>query len=199
MDTVTVTCMPEAAPGYPSVVGPDLTTVRDRTVLSGVDLVELLRAQHDELGEALTRLPALRGAARADVYLQLRRRFAVHEALEAQLVAARLPGSVALDLDSLHEEVLASERSRLDEPTFDLALVRLLAAHRRHVQAQEEHVLGELSGALGSGEQAVASTAISMWLGDGEVYLGNEFAAMVTAARDQLAEAPGPGPATSGS
>lgn len=165
----------------------------DWTVTTCEELVDLIRAQHEELQLALSRLPGLDGAAREDEFLQVRRRLAVHEALEAVLVSGRLPGDAAPDPADSHAEVVAVEQLPRDGVPFEQAVARLLATHLRHAEVQEHSVLKVLGGELTPAERAVAGTAVSLWHGEGEAYLGNTFGDMVETAKQQLEAAPEPG------
>jgi hypothetical protein len=168
------------------------------TVSSGEELVVLLRAQHDDLAVALSRLLSLTGAAREDEFLQVRRKLAVHEALEAVLVGARLPGGAAPDPVDCRDEVVAAEQQPREAWSFVEAAERLLATQLRHAEVQERSVLQLLSGDLTQEERAVVGTALSLWHGEGDVYLGNSFGDMQRTAAEQLAAAPEPGHAPPG-
>lgn len=171
----------------PSRVGPpSQVTTRD-------ELVALLRDQHEELRTALARLPELSGPAREDEFWQARRRLAVHEALESLLVS---PASDRYrHTTEPGETVLAAERLDTGDRAFETAAERVLLAHQRHAE-QLESVFISLGGELTPAERAVAETAVALWLGEGDTYLGHDYRDMVSSARTQLEAAlePGHGP-----
>lgn len=159
-------------------------------VTSRSDLVELLRGQHDELRGAIARLPDLHGDARDDEFLVLRRRLAVHEVFEPLVLG--VPGEAGGGASEAGETVAAAEHVDTDDDAFEAAVRRVLLAHERHSE-QQEPVLDALSGPLTEAERAMSETAIALWLGDGEAYLGREYRDMVATARSLLEEAATPG------
>ncbi|QZY29998.1 hypothetical protein [Nocardioides coralli] len=156
------------------------------------DLVALLRDQHDDLRVTLERLPRLAGPARDDEFWQVRRRLAVHHALESLLLATGAARDLRPDLGEAIGDV---EQLDTDDSAFAAAARRVLLAHEQHVEHQEP-VLRDLAGELTEVERAVAETAVALWLGEGDTYLGHDYRDMVAAARSQLedASAPGHGP-----
>lgn len=155
-------------------------------VATWADLVEVLRHQHDELGTSLTRLPELEGAAREDVFLQVRRRLAVHEALEQLVLAPRLGPDLRDDLLSFSEEVAAVELADPASEELRAADAQLVAAHRHHAHVQEREAFVSPTGVLPADEQAVVTLAMRLWEGEGDAYLGNWYAEMLASAREQL-------------
>ncbi|QBR91993.1 hypothetical protein [Nocardioides euryhalodurans] len=160
----------------------------DETTRDGADLLALLDHQHAELRELTAQLPGLGGAARADVFLLLRRRLAVHELLDELVVSPRLAAArgVAPENRGFLDEVEAAEAVPVDGPSFDVALSRLAAALGRHADAWHR-LDAPLDGqALTDDEQAAVLAAEQLWEGEGEVHLGQGYRGMAAAVRDQL-------------
>jgi hypothetical protein len=152
-------------------------------VTTGEGLAELLAAQHAELAEAWRRIPTLHAGAREDVFLHARRRLAVHLALEEVLLAPHLQTGDA-ERAVLEREVLSAEHAGPGAPTFDAACARVAGTLLRHGAAQEAVVM---TGTLPEREQEVVSTAVALWDGAGDAYLGNAWAEMRATALEQLA------------
>jgi hypothetical protein len=147
------------------------------------DVAAVVSRQHAELNEELGRIPTLSGSARLDVSLHLRRRLAVHEALERVLLAP----PVADPLDGLRRVIAAVEGAEADGDDADVAAawVRARAAFVRHVEVSVSPSHGDLSAA----QRAVLDEAVRLWEDGGDAYAGNEYDAMVNLALQQLAEA----------
>ena len=160
----------------------------DATTRDRADLAALLDHQHAELRELTAQLPGLGGAARADVFLLLRRRLAVHELLDELVISPRVTGprGVAPEPLGFLDEVEAAEAVPVDGRAFDEALSRLASALDRHADAWHRLVapLGEQT--LTDDEQAAVLAAEQLWEGEGEVYLGQGYQEMTAAAREQL-------------
>lgn len=152
------------------------------SVTTAGELSQLLHAQHCELSVTLCRLPRLHDGAREDVFLQARRRLAVHTALEVVVLAPRMlrvPEHFRLD-----REVAAAEQDALETTDFDAAQARLTVAFLHHVQVQERQDLVE---PLSARERSAVDVAVQLWSGDGDAYLGNTWADMVTTACELVA------------
>lgn len=148
-----------------------------------VELSQLLHAQHTELSTTLSRLPRLHDGAREDVFLQMRRHLAVHTALEVVVLAPRMPH--VPEHFRLDREIVSAEQVVLESRTFDGAHARLAEAFLRHVQLQEAQ---ELTGPLTSRERSAVEVAVQLWAGEGDAYLGNTWADMVTTACELVAD-----------
>lgn len=162
---------------------------RSAGVSSCADLIALLGRQHDELRSMMVRLPQLQGAARMDVFLQIRRRLAVHEVIERLLVTPRAGDAAADEQLHVHQEIRTAELCDPDSLEFDAAYARVVVAHLHHAQVQEAEVFGGFVGELTPAEQAAAATATRLWVGEGEHYLGNTYLAMVATAQEELTQA----------
>ena len=162
------------------------------TPTTTVELVGLLREQHAELSRTLDRVPGLHGAAREDVFLQVRRLLAVHETLERMLVATG--GGSPSSESRLAEGVAAAESLDHESAAFDEAFARVVTAHLHHTREQEQELTRRI-GALTEDDRARVVTAVRMWQGEGDAYLGNSYDEMLRAAAEQL-ERPEPGPPT---
>ncbi len=147
------------------------------------DVAAVVDRQHAELSEALGRIPALTGSARLDVSLHLRRRLAVHEALERVLLAPQIVDP----LDDLRRVIAAVEGAEAggDDADVAAAWVRARTAFVRHVEVSVSPSHGDLSAA----QRAVLDEAVRLWDDGGNAYAGNEYDAMVNLALQQLAEA----------
>lgn len=154
------------------------------------ELVQLLEEQHEELGRTLDRVPELHGAAREDVFLQARRLLAVHETLERMLVATG--GAGPGEESSLAADVSAAERLDHESVAFDEAFARIVTGHLDHTREQAHELTRKIE-ALSDEDRARVVTAVRMWQGEGEAYLGNSYAEMLAAAEEQL-ECPEPVP-----
>ena len=154
-----------------------------RPVATGEDLAELLATQHEELRETWSRVPLLRAGAREDVFLHARRRLAVHLALEQVVLAPRL----GLDADereaALERAVVGAEHEGREAVGFEAACAAVVAAFLRHSDAQEQLVL---TGVLPDPDRAAVDTALALWNGSGDAYLGNTWAEMRATAVAQL-------------
>ncbi|HEX5969217.1 MAG TPA: hypothetical protein VFY88_12120 [Intrasporangium sp.] len=147
------------------------------------DVVDVVRRQHAELGEELLRISALTGSARLDVSLLIRRRLAVHEALEHVLV-----GPVTADPPGgLRPIVEAIEGAEADGDDADVAAawVRARAAFLQHVEAS----VAPSNGYLSAPQRAVLGEAVRLWEGRADAYLGHEYDVMLNVALQQLSEA----------
>lgn len=146
----------------------------------------LLRRQHDSLHEELSRLELLEGAAHADVFLQARRRLAVHLALERLAV----PGAgSALVAAVIRAEEIGSEGAAGREAT-----TRILRAYRAHL-TQEAQQVSRAGEAVTDVPPAVVALAEELWHGGGETYLGTTLATMLEHAAAELRRATDPGEA----
>ncbi len=147
------------------------------------DVASVVERQHAELSEELGRIPALTGSARLDVSLHLRRRLAVHEALERVLLAPQLVDP----LDDLRRVIAAAEGAEAggDDADVAAAWVRARAAFVRHVEIPVLPSHRDLSAA----QRAVLDEAVRLWKDQGAAYLGNEYDAMLNLALQQLSEA----------
>ena len=147
-------------------------------------LLSLLHEQHDELRWTLGRVHAFHGSAREDVFLQARRLLAIHETLERVLAVTsghvRRPGS------SVAEEIEAAEVMDHESAAFERALARVADAHDQHTLHQEPG-LETFVRALDDDARTRVATAMRMWQGEGDAYLGNSYAEMLTTAEEQLA------------
>lgn len=152
------------------------------------ELVALLQSQHDELDRVLARVLELHGAAREDVFLQARRLLAVQETLEGTLVTTGGGGTPR----TLSEEVVAAEALDHESAEFERAFARLAEAHRALSSTWAEG-RPRLVGALPEADRARVATAVRMWQGEGDAYLGNSYPDMLAVAREQL-ERPDPAP-----
>lgn len=137
----------------------------------------LLRRQHDSLHEELARLELLEGAAHADVFLQVRRRLAVHLALERLVVAGT--GAALVAAVQWAEEV-GPEGAAGREAT-----ARILRAYRAHL-TQEAQQLARTAGAVAAVGPAVVALAEELWHGGGETYLGTNLTTMLEHAAAEL-------------
>lgn len=144
----------------------------------------LLARQHDSLHEELTRLELLEGAAHADVFLLVRRRLAVHLALERLVV----PGAgSALVVAVVRAEDVGPEGAAGREAT-----ARILRAHRAHL-AQETQHLTRPGVVFADVHPAVVALAEELWHGGGETYLGTNLTTMLEHAAAELSRAVIPG------
>lgn len=152
-------------------------------VTTGEELAELLADQHGELREAWCRVPRLHAGAREDVFLHARRLLAVHVALEQVVLAPRLDEVVEAEA-ALGREVLAAEEEGLESLGFDAACARVAVAFLRHSAALEEV---RLTGVLPDADREAVATAVALWDGTGDAYLGNTWVEMRDTAVEQLA------------
>lgn len=166
--------MPDDAAAVPGTHAP--TTTRE--------LVSLLEEQHEELSRTLDRVPELHGAAREDVFLQARRLLAVHETLERMLVATGGEGPDGGS--SLAEDVAAAEDLDHESAAFQTAFGRIVTGHLDHTREQAHELTRKLE-ALSDEDRARVATAVRMWQGEGDAYLGNTYVEMLQAAEEQLA------------
>lgn len=143
----------------------------------------LLRRQHDSLHEELSRLELLEGAAHADVFLQVRRRLAVHLALERLVV----PGAGS----ALVAAVVRAEDVGPEGAAGREATARILRAYRAHLTQDMQH-LGRTGGAVADLRPAVVALAEELWHGGGETYLGTDLATMLEHATAELRRAADP-------
>ena len=150
---------------------------------TGEELEELLAEQHGELREAWCRVPLLHAGAREDVFLHARRLLAVHVALEQVVLAPRL-AEVEEAEAVLGREVLAAEGEGLESLGFDAACARVAVAFLRHSAALEEV---RLAGVLPDADREAVATAVALWDGTGDAYLGNTWVEMRATAVEQLA------------
>lgn len=150
---------------------------------TGEELAELLAEQHGELREAWCRVPLLHAGAREDVFLHARRLLAVHVALEQIVLAPRL-AEVEETEAVLGREVLAAEGEGLESLGFDAACARVAVAFLRHSAALEEV---RLAGVLPDADREAVATAVALWDGTGDAYLGNTWVEMRDTAVEQLA------------
>lgn len=162
----------------PLVGGPSL---HGEPPVSHDQLVDLLHEQHVELVRTLDRVPKLSGCAREDVFLRARRLLAVHETLERLLVDR----DAALD-PGLGDDVAEVEALPHDSAEFETAYARVVRDHLARTQDHEQR-LAERVGRLGEDDRTRVATAVRMWHGDGDAYLGNTFAEMLATAAEQLA------------
>jgi hypothetical protein len=173
-----------------------------RPVTSGEELADLLSAQHADLLEAWSRVPQLHSCAREDVFLHARRRLALHLTLESVVLGPRL-GEVAQDggpdphlQADLDRDVVAAEAAAVEGgvecPEFDDACVQVGTVLLDHVAAQERVVM---TGQLPEADRRAVESAVALWDGAGDAYLGNSWTEMVEVAEDQLAP-DGAGPLT---
>jgi hypothetical protein len=152
-------------------------------VTTGDGLAELLAAQHEELREAWCRVSRLHAGAREDVFLHARRRLAIHVALEHVVLGSRMP-SVQEAAAELDREVVAAEEEEPESLGFDAACARVAVAFLRHSAALDEV---ELAGVLPDAERQAVATAVALWEGVGDAYLGNSWHEMRETVADQLA------------
>lgn len=143
----------------------------------------LLRRQHDSLHEELARLEPLEGAARADVFLQFRRRLAVHLALEHLIVPGA--GSALVAAVTRAEEVGPEGAPGRDATT------RILLTYRAHLAQEAQHLAGP-GGAASEVPEAVVAVAEELWQGGGESYLGTTLGTMLEHAAAELRRAADP-------
>jgi hypothetical protein len=181
-------------PGYdPGMTPADTTWDGDVAVTSSEGLVAVLGSQHEELRQQLSRVTELHGQAREDEFLQVRRRLATHVALETELMTPRLAGEAAAESAEVEDHVVLAEEHRTTDPAFEDALSRAATRFEQHAERQEHGSFLQLQGRLTEAEQAMVDAALSLWHGEGEAYLGNDYRAMVASARAQLRDAPEPG------
>jgi hypothetical protein len=154
-------------------------------ITTGEELADLLVDQHSELREAWGRVASLHDCAREDVFLHARRRLAVHVALEHVLLVPRLrDAEAAAELGAaLDREVSAAEEAGPASPEFDAACSRVAEAFVRHSSTQERMVL---TGVLPDHDREVVDTALALWDGTGDAYLGNTWAEMRATSVEQL-------------
>jgi hypothetical protein len=171
----------------------DATSDGDVAVTSSKGLVAVLGAQHEELRQQLSRVTELHGQAREDEFLQVRRRLATHVALEAELMTPRLAGEVAAESADVEDHVVLAEEHRTAGPAFEHAVSRAASRFAQHAERQHRETFQLLQGRLTPAEQTMVDAALSLWHGEGEAYLGNDYRAMVASARAQLRDAPEPG------
>ena len=158
-------------------------------------LVALLRDQHGDLAIDIARLPRLHRSARRDAFLQLRRRLAVHEALEQAALHPRAAGGfVAAQAEArLAEEAqLAAGLESLEElepdsVPFDAAYSRWAVMVLRHARLEERLEFPRLDGPLDETARRQVTVAAAIWRGEGHAYLGQTFDEMLAAAAEQLA------------
>ena len=155
--------------------------LRDEPPVSHDQLVALLRERHEELGRTLTRVPELSGCAREDQFLRARRLLAVHETLERLLL-----DSDAVPEAGLGDDVAEVEALDHESPEFDAAYARVVRDHLARTDDHERR-LAERFGRLDEADRTRVATAIRMWHGEGDAYLGNTFAEMLDTAVEQLA------------
>ncbi|WP_457207500.1 hypothetical protein [Nocardioides sp. P5_C9_2] len=151
-------------------------------VTTGEQLAELLSLQHEELREAWCRVPLLHAGAREDVFLHARRRLAIHVALEHAVLAPHLPHVRDVEAE-LDREVVAAEGETPESLGFDAACARVAVAFLRHSATLDEV---DLAGALPEAEREAVTTAVALWDGAGDAYLGNSWEEMRETAVAQL-------------
>ncbi len=151
-------------------------------VTTGDELAELLAIQHLELREAWCRVPLLHAGAREDVFLHARRRLAVHVALEHAVLGTRLEDLQGA-LVELDREVLAAEGEEPESLGFDAACARVAVSFLRHSATVDGLVM---AGVLPGPEREAVATAIALWDGVGDAYLGNTWDEMRETALAQL-------------
>jgi hypothetical protein len=146
-------------------------------------VASLLRHQREELRGTVGRLPHLRGSAREDVFLRVRRLLAVHEALERRVVTPRAGGE---ESPSAAPFVRAAEQADHESPDFDVACARMVASHLgpspRHAPGRTDRP----GDGLADEDRAVVGAAVRLWHGEGEAYLGNSYDEMLAAVEEQL-------------
>jgi hypothetical protein len=160
------------------------------------ELVELFRDQHGELAVDLARIPRLHRSARQDAFLQLRRRLAVHEALEQATLHPRAAGGFAAaqaDARLTEEARLAAGMESLEglDPhsvAFDAAYARWAVMLLRHARLEERLEFPRVTGPLDEQARRRVAMACAMWRGEGEAYLGQTFGEMLASAAEQLAQ-----------
>jgi hypothetical protein len=154
-------------------------------VTTGEELADLLADQHGELRESWGRVASLHDCAQEDVFLHARRRLAVHIALEHVLLVERLRDARAAgELEAaLDRAVNAAEEAGPGSPEFGAACSRVAEAFVRHSSAQERMVL---TGVLPDPDREVVDTALALWDGTGDAYLGNTWAEMRATSVEQL-------------
>lgn len=160
------------------------------SVTTGEALADVLAAQHQDLQDAWNKVPQLHDGAREDVFLHARRRLAVHVALEQVLLAPRLDDvEVGIDLDlerqqaELDRAVLHAEGRSETSEEFVAACAAVAAAFEHHTAAQERMVL---TGVLPEPDREVVDTALALWDGSGDAYLGNTWSEMRATSIEQL-------------
>ncbi len=152
-------------------------------VTTGEALADLLHGQHGELRALLCRLPLLHDGAREDVFLRVRRLLAVHLELESALPER---SGWPHERSRLEREVEQAEREGIESIAFDAAQARVAFAFLLHVGAQETLTM---SGRLSEREESVVTTAVRLWDGGGDAYLGNTWSDMLAAVSTQLSAA----------
>ena len=162
--------MPDPGNGYAAGMTPDLLAPAAR----------LLRRQHDALHEELVRLESLEGPAHDDVFLQFRRRLAVHLALERLVVAGA--GSVLVAAVTHAEETGPGGAAGRE------AIAGIMRAHRAHL-AREGQQLARADDAAAGLHPAVVTLVEELWHGGGETYLGTTLATMLEHASTELRRA----------
>jgi hypothetical protein len=151
-------------------------------VTTGEELAALLAEQHGVLREAWCRVPLLHAGAREDVFLHARRLLAVHVALEQVVLGPRL-GTIDGGGAMLDREVVEAEREGMESLGFDAACARVAVAFLRHSAAMDEV---RFTGVLPDADRVAVTTAVALWDGTGDAYLGNTWADMRDTALQQL-------------
>ena len=166
-----------------------------RPVTTGEELAELLSAQHADLREAWSRVPQLHGCAREDVFLHARRLLAVHVVLERVVLGPRL-GDVEGDRGprGTCRPTSTGTWSRPSARPARTTTGRSRPTSRRRARASPRRSRGtprpteqvRLTGPLPEADRQCVGSAVALWDGAGDAYLGNTWAEMVEVALAQV-------------
>jgi hemerythrin superfamily protein len=128
-----------------------------KTVATGEDVVEFLKAQHERIKSLFGEVLDSKGEDREELFVQLRRLLAVHETAEEEIVhprARELPDGeqvVAARLDEEHQakEALRDlEKLDVDSAEFDEMFRKLSRDVLAHAEAEEQKEFAALAKAL---------------------------------------------------
>lgn len=160
------------------------------------DLVSFLKTQHDQLKELLPRVLDAAGDKRQQLFDEVRRTLAVHEALEQEtvhLAAAELAGgaSARMEEESNAEHAIGSlEGAEPDSDEFTDGFGKLQADVVDHAEHEEGEEFPKLSGELTEVAKARVAEGLRLFgeVDDGSL-AGDTFADMFTGAKRRINEA----------
>lgn len=127
-------------------------------ITSSADVVEFLKAQHEQIKTLFADVMASRGTQREKAFFDLRRLLAVHETAEEEIVHPtakdEIPNGEAIVAARLDEEnaakkaLAALEKLDVDSTEFDRALSKLQSDVLAHAEAEEHDEFSRLADGL---------------------------------------------------
>lgn len=129
-----------------------------QTIDSAKDVVEFLKAQHEQIKSGFAQVAAAHGEQRSEAFDQLRRLLAVHETAEEEIVHPRAKSEIA-DGDKIVSARLAEEHEAkqalaelekldVDSAEFETKFAQLRSDVVAHAEAEEREEFGKLASAL---------------------------------------------------